>query len=384
MIRTVVLIFICMVLVAPAAAKAKNRVLVLPPFAAIDPVDSRGLAGSVMVSSDSVIYVAGGTSATGFEWTSEAGRHYSSQISRWNGSKWEVAGRLRTPAAFGAAVAVPGGFVYIGGVNSHGSRSGVDRYHLSEAGLPVVESLPDLPQSLEQMAVVKVGDAIYLAGGLADEKPATSLYMLDLNNEDEGWKLISHFPGAARVQPVLAAGIQDGRHQLFMWGGFAPGYQNQPPSVSADGLRYDINTGEWASVLPPPDNKGKPVAVGGGNAIAWNDSQIIVAGGYDAAVLEKSLRRDFLFTGVEQRSLRQKDRSRPAEWYRYNRKLLVFNTKTNRWKVILESDHLARTGAAMVRLGDELLLFQGEVKPGVNSPESYRIDLSELNGTTGK
>ncbi len=377
-------------------AKGRYKVVRLP---GPDIAEARAVSGACMVQSDSVVYVAGGlyphaTDAQEYvsgdqnlisrdqhslagTWLHNSTSQLSAQVLKWNGHHWKLAGKLRRPLAYGVAFAVPGGFIYAGGATAKGSGQQVDLYQFYDSGLPVVEALPDLPVALERMAGVKIENRLFLAGGLADGKPVNSLYMFDLDNPDTGWQLISEFPGPPRVEPVMAVARQEGRQHLFMWGGYAPGYAGNDPVVSVDGLRYDLTSSQWTSVVPPTDPKGNVISLGAATAVSWNEARIVVAGGFDARVKLKELRRTHMFRGVERWSLLQHYGSRPAEWYRFNSRLLLFDAERNRWKVLAEADELARTGAAAVKFGSELILFQGEIKPGVTNNEVLKMKLPE-------
>lgn len=63
----------------------------------------------------------------------------------------------------------------------------------------------------------------------------------------------------------------------------------------------------------------------------------------------------------------------PAEWYRFNRRLLVYDVRRAEWAQVAESPLAARAGATLVADGDVLLLVGGELKPGVRTPTVARF-----------
>lgn len=329
----------------------------------------QGVTGAVAVQTDSVVFVAGGLEPV-------AG-NFTSQVLRWDGRQWTVAGALREPLAHGVAFPVPGGFIYAGGVNAKGSSRSVDLYQFYDNGLPVIESLPDLPQGLERMAGAAIDKRLYLVGGIAGGQAQNSIYQLNLEDRDAGWQRLADFPGPPRAEAVLAVARQQGKQFLFVWGGYAPGYKAAGPVVSVDGFRFDPATSEWTSVLPPVDKKGNIISLGAGAAVALDDSRIVVAGGYDAEVKMKELRRGYFFTGVERWSLLSHYYSKTIDWYCFNPKLLLYDADRNRWKVLAESAELARTGAAAVKYGADILIFQGEVKPGNASSDVIQLKLPD-------
>lgn len=370
-------LLLCWSVLALNAAPVTGRVSHLPAVPIGESGAEKGVSAAVMVQTGSVVYVAGGCNFPETAAIEGGAKRFYSQIMGWDGKSWWSAGRLRQPAAYGVAVPVPGGFVYVGGQNGRGSQVAVDRYSLAKGSMPVIESLPALPRPIDNMAGVIAGSQIFIAGGNEAGQPSNSLYMLDLATPEKGWSLLSSFPGSPRVQPVLTASHANGQLQLFLFGGFAAASATRPASVSVDGLRYDVDADRWTSLLPPPDKKGKPVSLGGATAVQWNDSLVLFAGGVNQQVFLKALQRENRFKGVEALSLRRKYLSHDPEWYRFNAKLLVYNLKKDQWKEVFAEPRLARAGAAAARLGNQLLLFQGETKPGIRSAESYAVQLPE-------
>lgn len=368
-------LLLCWAVMALNAAPEKGRVSGLPAFPVSESGAEKGVSAAVMVQTGSVVYVAGGCNFPETAAVDGGVKRYYSDITGWDGSGWWKAGRLRQSLAYGVAVPVPGGFIYIGGHNSRGPQAAVDRYFLAKGSLPVVESLPSLPRPIDNMAGVIRGSRIFIAGGIEAGEPSNSLYAFDLTKPEKGWELLSVFPGPPRVQPVLTASQHNGKLQLYLFGGFAGAGAHRPASVSPDGLRYDVDANRWTSLLPPTGRNGNPVSLGGATAVQWNDSLVLCSGGVHQSVFLKALQREDRFKGVEALSLRRKYLSHDPEWYQFNRKLLMYNTKRDSWTELFADARLARAGAAAARLGNQLLVYQGETKPGIRSVESYAIQL---------
>ena len=348
----------------------------MPQVPVLELGTEQGVSAAVMVQTGSVVYVAGGCNFPNLPAVKGGSKRYYSHILEWDGCKWLRAGNLRQPLAYGVAVPVKDGFICIGGQNFSGSQTAVDLYILKQGSSPVVSSLPSLPQPIDNMAGIKVGEQIFIAGGIKAGHPSNSLYTLDIKQLEKGWQLRSEFPGPPRVQPVLTFSGNEGKLKLFIWGGFAAGSESTPASVSMDGLSYDVESDRWTSLPPPLDKRGNPVSLGGGTGTVWNDSLMLFTGGVNRHVFLNALQREASFNGKKAISLRRQYLSHQPEWYRFNTKLLLYDAKNNCWQEIFDAPELARAGAAAVRYGDELLIFQGEIKPGVRSVKSYRVQLS--------
>ena len=59
----------------------------------------------------------------------------------------------------------------------------------------------------------------------------------------------------------------------------------------------------------------------------------------------------------------------PVEWYKFNTFLLQYNTFTKEWTELGDYEQLARAGAGAVLKGDSLIIVNGELKPGIRTPQ---------------
>ena len=63
--------------------------------------------------------------------------------------------------------------------------------------------------------------------------------------------------------------------------------------------------------------------------------------------------------------------------YNWNRKVLVYNATTNKWKAIGEVPFDAPCGAALLLLHDNIYSINGEIKPGVRTERMFKGYLIE-------
>ncbi|MDO4164581.1 MAG: cyclically-permuted mutarotase family protein [Bacteroides sp.] len=278
---------------------------------------------------------------------------------------WRKAGRLPRPIAYGVSIPTADGLVCVGGMNEQGALS--DAYRLRIENKKVrIETLPSLPCTLDNMSGCLLGHTIYLVGGHQNGVPSNVLYSLNLERLSDGWQELPPFPGRPRVQSACAAQLdENGQPALYLWGGFAAASNGRSPSVEVDGCKYTPATNEWTP-LSAPDNKGESVSLGGGAAVAWGDSLILCAGGVHKDIFLGGLNNtpsDYL--------------NHPAEWYRFNDLVLAYNTRTQQWKNVVCTPYTARAGASLVIAYPYVFCINGELKPGVRTPEITRIRLEE-------
>ena len=61
-------------------------------------------------------------------------------------------------------------------------------------------------------------------------------------------------------------------------------------------------------------------------------------------------------------------------WYRFNDRLLVFDTRSEQWEIVARNSLFARAGALLATDGENLLYIGGELKPGIRTPEIVSIE----------
>ena len=286
---------------------------------------------------------------------------YATPLSADENLQWEKIGLLPEASAYGVTLPIEKGLICIGGNTANRSLSEVFILSLQNGGA-VMESLPSLPVTIDNMAGALLNDVIYIVGGNVNGVPSSAVYSLNLNRLDEGWKEEVAVPGNPRVQPVCAA--QGGK--LYVWGGFSTAGEGREATLSVDGYAYTPSSKEWKQVATPVDESGTAVSLGGGVALPMGEDAVFCAGGVNKDIFLQALQG--IHTGKEYLS-------RPVEWYQFNRKLLKYDTKEDKWTVLGDYEQGARAGAAMVSDGKSYYIINGELKPGIRTKDINRINL---------
>lgn len=279
---------------------------------------------------------------------------------------WERVGQLLQPAAYGVSVSAPDGIICAGGINAAKRLSDVFRIRLVD-GSARIDSLPSLPFTLDNMTGTLLGNVFYVAGGNKDGKASSTFTCLDLDNLPAGWRKLPDLPGSPRIQPVCAAQKnRKGEMELYLWGGFSLPADGAVATMSVDGYIYSPSADQWSPLLPPVDKEGEPVSLGGGVATAVGDSLILCLGG---------VHKDIFMLGFRQPASCYMAHS--PEWYQFNNRLLLYNTRSRQWKEMVRTSNIARAGAALVSDGKDFFCINGELKPGIRTPGVTRFRLFE-------
>lgn len=300
--------------------------------------------------------------------------------------EWRKVGELPGAAAYGVSVTTPQGVVCVGGSNSEGPLSAVYRLSLTDDKQSVhIDTLPSLPFALDNMGGAVVDHTLFVAGGNADGKPSNRVLCLDLGKPATGWQEVPSFPGPARVQPVCVGQRKNGESLLYLWGGFAGAFDGRSATLSTDGYCYSPALQQWMPVATPTAGDSVSVSLGGGTGIALTDSLIVCMGGVDKDIFLSALQREEKLKAAvasddrceihRLRTLGKEYMLWPAEKYRFNDRVLVYNTRCDNWTELLRHPGVARAGAALVGRGNTFFSINGELKPGIRTPEINKITI---------
>lgn len=289
---------------------------------------------------------------------------YAADITADSVLNWRRVGELPLASAYGVAAVYNDLLICAGGTDGTRSLTGVFSIRLKEDGSSaIIDSLPSLPESLDNFCGTVTGRYLLLAGGNRKGVPSNTFWCLDLEDTDAGWTELPSFPGEARTQAVCAAEAQNDGYRFYIWGGFAAASAGNEASLSTDGYCYSSDTKQWTAVAAPCDENGEALSVGGGTAVTVDNRWVLCTGGVNKDIFLSALRAP-----MEGYMLHE------PEWYKFNDRLMVYDMKEDAWNAAIRSSHLARAGAVLVSGGnDSFYNINGELKPGIRTPEITRI-----------
>ena len=328
----------------------------------MEPGFEQGVSACYAAATEEALFIAGGCNFPEIP-AAEGGKkvYYRGiyRISTDNTGKWEKIGELPESSAYGANIQNGNKWYIIGGMNSNGSTGSA--YCINLDSIYTIEELPPLPCTTDNLAGTVYKNTLYVSGGNVDGNASNSFFALE-TGKDNSWKKLPDMPGAPRVQPVCAAADEC----IYIWGGFAPATENSEATVHCDGLRYDIATAKWEKIGNITD-KGEIVTLSGGTAIAIDNYTIIAEGGVNKEIFLDAISGKYELVNKEDYM------HKPSEWYKFNRGLLMYNTRGNRWQTVGNDTVYARAGAQLARQGGIIYQIGGELKPGIRTPDIYRI-----------
>ena len=299
-------------------------------------------------------------------------------------NQWQTIGKLPEAAAYGVSVAIPDGYLWIGGQTATNSLANCYKVQYSKEKALTLNSFPALPEPLDNFSGASVGSKVFVAGGNASGKASNKVFYINTATDKE-WKQLPDFPGDARVQPVLAAIEKDNDTLLYVLGGFFGGDATKTPAMGEKVLAFSLKQQQWHEVALQENPNKEIFSLTGATALAIDNRYIACFGGVNHSLFINTitdlyhLGKDTSLTD-EQRKQKNYDymshyMTQPIEYYRFNKECYLFDTQTKQWSVLDTQADFARAGATLVGTPNEFYLIQGELKPGVRSPKTYKLKI---------
>ncbi|MCD2426077.1 galactose oxidase [Niabella pedocola] len=312
--------------------------------------DTTGFAGSFAGLVNNRLVVAGGSNfpGGGAPWLGSKKVWYSEVfLLEKKTAAWKKIGHLPRPLGYGVSVSLPEGLLCIGGSNAAGHRAEVLLLQIKE-GVLKTDTLQPLPQPLANTCGVKVGNKIYVAGGIAAPDAGTTtaaFYELDLSDglRSAQWKALASWPGPSRMLAVAAAVGDD----FYLFSGAR--LVNGKREYLRDAYRFSEGTG-WTKIaaLPYP-------AVAAASPLMHDRQHLYLLGGDDGSNAGKDLRE-----------------AHPG----FGKKMLVYDFRKNTWSILpdisADMPFIPVTTTAVL-WGDHWVLPGGEIKPGIRTPEVLTV-----------
>ena len=289
------------------------------------------------------------------------------------------------PSAYGASVQVPGGAVYMGGMNAATSFSECIFINASDS---TVTPISPLPKALDNFAATYHNGMIWVAGGESNGIPNREVYALEFQNgKVKGkngyvWKVVGTLPDECRLQPCMAVQNTAAGHSLFIFGGYRPKTEGQEAIVHTDGVYMTIAELKKGNVAPTQWKRTSPAMTHAGNAVEGKLKQAVVGStcspvGYSHVLFFGGVDHDIFLSAIsgEQDSLYL--RHEPA-WYRFREDVLIYHTITDSWGLLPGNSLLARAGACLTpEAGGQGWSYSGgELMPGVRSADVTHIEVT--------
>lgn len=355
-----------------------KKIAVIPSSHANE--NSLGFAGAINGVNNNVLIVAGGSNfPNGKPW--EGGKKsYSNKIFilekngedfTWNKKTKSI---LPEPIAYCGNTSTPSGIVYVGGENKKGLSNKCFLLKWNEEKNEVdIKPLPDLPLAVTNIAVTNIGNVVYAAGGDEAKSSSNRFFSLDLNDKNSGWKMLPNLPVALANATAIAQNGKSGK-EIFIIGG-----RSKTSSGISDlhntTFAFDPQKKEWKKCADISNGKNT-TNLSAASGVALGENEILITGGDNGKTFH---RIEILIAKIaeakspeEKAQLTEGKNNLSIHHKGFDKSLLLYNTISNAWTKIGELPFLTHVTTTDVKWGNEIIISNGEIKPGVRTPDVMR------------
>ncbi|MCV9934065.1 galactose oxidase [Flavobacterium sp. LS1R47] len=338
---------------------------------------SLGFAGPINgISNDALIVTGGANFQDKMPW--EGGKkHYSKEIHvlQKNGNEYNwnknVLSTLPEPIAYAGNTSTSLGVVYVGGENENGlsNKAYILNWNTDKNEVET-KSLPDFPISVTNIALTHINNVVYAIGGDEAKKSSDLVFSIDLNNAKPEWKALPKLPFAL-ANAIAVVQKDKNETNIYIVGGrtkTASGISDLHNTTFA----FNLKKQTWKS-RATISNGENTTNFSAGAGVAIGNEYILILGGDNGTTfhkIETYLSQIAQAKSEEEKSklIAEKNLLNTTHKGFYN-DVLLYNTLTDKWLKIGELPFLAHVTTTATIWDDKIVLSNGEIKPGVRTPD---------------
>lgn len=368
----------------PAIALSWKKIAVVPSPDEIH--KSVGLAGAINGVNNDVLIVAGGSNFPDkLPWEGGKKSYYDNIfVLEKKGNKYEwnkkVKSVLPDPIAYCGNTSTPSGIVYVGGENEKGISNKCFLLKWDEEKNAIdVNPLPDLPLALTNVAVTNIENVIYAAGGDEIKSSSNRFYSLDLENKNSNWVGLPNLPIALANATAIAQNSKSGK-EIFIIGG---------RSKNASGIgdlhnttyAFDLQKGQWKKCADISDGI-HTTNLSAASGVALGENGILITGGDNGKtfhLIETLIAKIAAAKNPEEKQKLTQEKNNLNIYHNgFDKSLWLYDTNDDVWTKIGELPFAAHVTTTDVKWGKKIIISNGEIKPGVRTPDVMMGELSEI------
>jgi N-acetylneuraminate epimerase len=277
---------------------------------------------------------------------------------------------LPEPIAYCGVTSTDLGVVYAGGENENGlsNKAYILKWKDPKKDVAIL-SLPHFPLAMSNIGLTHIGNVVFAIGGDEATKSSNHFYSLDLNVLNPAWRELPNLPIALANAAIVVQETKEGT-AIFVIGGrtkTASGISDLHNTTFVFNVEKQI----WKTAAVITDGMNT-TNFSAGSAVALGTHSILILGGDNGVTFHRI--ETYLSQIAHSNSLEEKERL-VAEKNVLNTKhqgfykgMLLYNTLTDSWTKVGELPFLAPVTTTAVIWGDDIILSNGEIKPGIRTP----------------
>ena len=337
---------------------------------------SLGFAGAINGVSNDVLIIAGGANfPNGLPWHGGK-KYYSGEVHVlqkegksffWNK---KLKDSLPEPIAYCGATSTDKGIAYVGGENANGisNKCYLLKWN-NEANEVEIEWLPNLPIALTNIALTHIGNTLYFAGGDIEKSSSSGFFSLDLDSSNARWKRLPDLP-IVLANAIAVAQYVKKEKNIFIIGG-----RSKTPSGISDlhhtVYAFNVETQTWKECADISDGKNI-TNLSAACGLPLGKHEILITGGDNGKVfhrIETYIAQIKKATTLQEKAKLTAEKNNLSIHHKgFDKSILLYNTNSDVWTKIGDLPFPAQVTTTAVMWGNDIVISNGEIKPGVRTP----------------
>lgn len=165
---------------------------------------------------------------------------------------------------------------------------------------------------------------------------------------------------------------------LWVFSGAGQPVESSSAQVLTDVYYFWVNRGSWDKV-----DTNIPIGLLGASGCEISSGKFAFFGGYNKPIFDSFVAKISCVDPNEEpekhHDLLVEFMSRTPEEYHWNQKVLLFDTDSSTWHVLMENPFPANCGASLIQDGGKVILVDGEIKPGLRSTQVKQFTFHSLS-----
>lgn len=339
-------------------------------------VPSIGLAGQSAGLFGDFMIVAGGTNFPNkLPWEGGKKVYYDDVFLYTKNAKgvltFSASHKLSMNLGYAATTATEKGLVIAGGENETGVLSKVMLLRVDSKGAYNASHLPDLPIPLTNGIAVANKSLVYFIGGETVSQVSDRVFVLDLNNIQNGWTSLPPIPQSiSHGVGVFFNGKKT--KGIYILGGRAK-KQNGISDLYSTNHFFDIKTMQWSLKAPLPYglSAGTGVLDPTGRVLLFGGDRGEVFSKVEAVVAQKNKETDALAIEALDKKRIALQSSHPG----FSNKILSYSIEHDRWETIGILPFPTPVTTHAFFWNGFVMIPGGEVRAGVRTPDIFSLEL---------
>ncbi len=218
---------------------------------------------------------------------------------------------------------------------------------------------------------------VYIVGGIQNGKTSNNIYSYDTKTLT--WKKEQSYPGNSRISPVVTMHFDKNSQiaKLYIFSGASTDNNNN--IALDDGVSLDVTTklAKWQTIAPIKALSDKQLSLIGAAVIKVNPQQTLFLGGYNKRTWDNWLVQYQRVKGTAQeKNVKINFFSQQPPAFNWNKDALLFDSSNQSWTSLGETPFLPNCGASIQYWQNNIVLINGEIKPGVRT---HTVKMAHFN-----